>query len=151
MAMCPSSEPNDLSWYRRRTNTSSFTRPLPRRCSAATRRWALNVSMVTYRNSARSFQRTRLATPTWSYSSKYASTHSTIVISFIFTSNINTFTTHSLDLLSLSLQRLALERNDPNRFLTATKDANKAKNRYVNVLPCKLNSNNGRRVTTVFG
>ena len=38
----------------------------------------------------------------------------------------------------VSQQRLALDRNDPNRFLTATKDANKAKNRYVNVLPCKF-------------
>ena len=34
---------------------------------------------------------------------------------------------------------MALDRNDPNRFVTATKDANKSKNRYVNVLPCKLN------------
>ena len=38
---------------------------------------------------------------------------------------------------SPTTQRLALDRNDPNRFLTATKDANKSKNRYVNVLPCK--------------
>lgn len=41
-------------------------------------------------------------------------------------------------LLHMLTQRLALERNDPHRWTTANKDANKTKNRFVNVLPCKL-------------
>jgi hypothetical protein len=43
------------------------------------------------------------------------------------------------------VQRLALERNDPNRWMTASKDANKTKNRFVNVLPCKaVSASKGR-------
>lgn len=43
---------------------------------------------------------------------------------------------HFLDCL-LCMQRLALDRNDPHRWTTANKDANKTKNRFVNVLPCE--------------
>ena len=35
-------------------------------------------------------------------------------------------------------QRLAVDKSDTYRFLSANKDVNKAKNRYVNVLPCKF-------------
>ena len=35
------------------------------------------------------------------------------------------------------LQRLVIDKNDPHRFATANRDANKSKNRYVNVLPCE--------------
>ena len=41
-----------------------------------------------------------------------------------------------LDLLPLS-QRLAVDKSDTYRFASANKDVNKAKNRYVNVLPCE--------------
>lgn len=34
-------------------------------------------------------------------------------------------------------QRLVINKNDPHRFATANRDANKSKNRYVNVLPCE--------------
>ncbi len=37
-----------------------------------------------------------------------------------------------------SPQRLAVDKTDPHRFASASKDANKSKNRYVNVLPCEL-------------
>ena len=38
----------------------------------------------------------------------------------------------------MCIQRLALEKGDPQQFLSAKKPSNKDKNRYVNVLPCKL-------------
>ena len=37
----------------------------------------------------------------------------------------------------ISPQRLVINKNDPHRFATANRDANKSKNRYVNVLPCE--------------
>ena len=37
----------------------------------------------------------------------------------------------------LSPQRLAVDKSDAYHFASANKDVNKAKNRYVNVLPCE--------------
>ena len=40
--------------------------------------------------------------------------------------------------LCVCVQRLAVDKSDAYRFASANKDVNKAKNRYVNVLPCEL-------------
>ena len=36
-----------------------------------------------------------------------------------------------------AVQHLALEKNDPNRFMSANEPCNKSKNRYINILPCE--------------
>jgi len=41
--------------------------------------------------------------------------------------------------IELEFKRLVIDKNDPHRFATANRDANKSKNRYVNVLPYETN------------
>lgn len=48
-----------------------------------------------------------------------------------------TVTWWSCDGCVRALQHLALEKNDPNRFMSANEPCNKSKNRYVNILPCE--------------
>ena len=41
-------------------------------------------------------------------------------------------------IVCISLQRLAIDRTEPHRFASATKEANKGKNRFINIMPCEL-------------
>ena len=36
------------------------------------------------------------------------------------------------------LKRVATDRTEPHRFASATRNVNKTKNRFVNIMPCKI-------------